>query len=148
MFEPGDRVVILGEVSTITPHKNGVVGITIRFGTGVARQVVVPDSIVHPADLLEMASTFDVLPYDRHRRLRIMQVVRRSVDPEAWAIVSDGGGSCLAHDGEWEWESLPSSRTDDFLERCRWPSAGEAIAFAKDHLRKYPTGFKEDAEGD
>ena len=144
VIKPGDRVVIVGEVTTLTPHKNGVVGVTIRFGSGVERQVVVPDSVVYPADLLEMASAFDVRPYNPHRRLRHIQVVRRSVDPEAWAIVGDG--SCLAHDGEWEWESLPSSRTEDFFERCRWPTAIEAIAFAKEHLSKYPTGFKEDAE--
>jgi len=141
-FQPGDRVAIVGEVTTVTPHKNGVVGVTITFGAGVERQVIVPDSVVYPADLLELASAFDVLPYDRKRRLRHVQVVRRSTDPEAWAIVGDG--FCLAHDGEWEWESLPSSRTEDFYRRCRWPSAIEAIAFAKDHLKKYPTGYKED----
>jgi hypothetical protein len=139
----GDRVVVIGEVTSVTPHKNGVIGVTISFGEGVKRQVVVPHDVVYPAELLETASVFEVLPYDRTRRgLRQLEVARRADD--AWAIVGDG--HCLAHDGEWEYEPFPSSRTEEFFERCRWATAIEALAFVKEHLRRYPTGYKEDGE--
>lgn len=40
-------------------------------------------------------------------------------------------GDCLNRDGEWEDEPLPSSRSDDFLARCRFDSAEEALAAAR-----------------
>jgi hypothetical protein len=137
----GDRVGIIGEVTSVTPHKNGIVGVTVRFGEGVERQVVVPDTAVCPAEFLETAVAFDVIPYDRTRYgLRHVQVVKRGID--AWAIVGDCG--CLAHDGEWEYEPLPSSRSEEFFERCRWYTAAEAMEFAKEHMRRYPSGYKDD----
>lgn len=35
-----------------------------------------------------------------------------------WAVCRSG--ACLADDGEWEVESMPSNRTDDFIARCRF----------------------------
>lgn len=37
---------------------------------------------------------------------------------------------CLGRDGEWDWESLPSERTDEWLAEHRFP-VDEAIALAK-----------------
>lgn len=100
---------------------------------------------ISDAELLSMANSFEVLPFDpnRLRGVRMVKVERRSLasEPQSWAIISDGG-FCLAHDGEWEYEPSPSSRDDDFLKRCRWSSAKEAIAFAKEHLSLYPDGDK------
>lgn len=45
--------------------------------------------------------------------------------PALWAV--SNGGSCLAKDGEWEYEPLPSSRDDDFLKRCRFATFEEAV---------------------
>lgn len=42
----------------------------------------------------------------------------------AWAITN--GGSCLNRDYQWEHEPLPSSRTQEFFERCRFGKS-EAI---------------------
>jgi len=42
-----------------------------------------------------------------------------------WAVTWLGH-HCLNKDGEWEREPLPSSRDDDFLERTRWATVGEA----------------------
>jgi hypothetical protein len=63
-------------------------------------------------------------------------------DVVMWAIVS--GAAVLNHDNEWEREPLPSSRSDEFIARTRWPSAREAIAFAQHHMTAYPSGYKED----
>ena len=38
---------------------------------------------------------------------------------DLWAVVDCG--LCFNNRGEWEYEPLPSSRTDEFLERCRFP---------------------------
>ena len=45
-----------------------------------------------------------------------------------WAVAQ--GGSVLAADGLWEWEPMPSSRTDDFIARTRF-SLDEALDRAR-----------------
>ena len=40
-------------------------------------------------------------------------------------------GKCLNKRGAWEHEPLPSSRTDEFLERCRWSDWDQLIEFLK-----------------
>jgi len=45
---------------------------------------------------------------------------------EKWAVRRNS--SCLAKDGEWEHEPIPSSRDDDFYARCRFDSLTEALA--------------------
>ena len=63
---------------------------------------------------------------------------------EKWAIREEG--CCLNKQGEWEFEPLPSSRTDDFYDRCRWDTADAALEFWNqghksrfEHLRKRDT---------
>ncbi len=41
------------------------------------------------------------------------------------------GGYCLNRNGEWEYEPLPSNRTDGFKERCRFESLLEAQTIAE-----------------
>ena len=90
----------------------------------VRRQEEIPD-----AEMLAMATAFDVLPYDPARvGVRLLRVEQRG--PVLWAIV-DGCGLCLSRDNEWEYERQPSSRTDAFLAVSRWPTARDAIAFAR-----------------
>ncbi len=94
------------------------------------------------ADMLAMASAFDVLPYSSTRPgISQVRVERRNgVDhPESWAIVSMGDN--LTRAGYWEWERSPSSRSEEFLEQARWSSAREAIDFARQHLATYPSGY-------
>lgn len=45
---------------------------------------------------------------------------------EKWAVRRNS--SCLAKDGEWEYELIPSSRDDEFYARCRFDSLAEALA--------------------
>lgn len=99
-------------------------------------------------ELLARATEFDLLPYDptervSYMRLRSLKISRRKRinDTPRWAIV-DEMNTCLNHDGEWEWEPSPSSRTDEFFARCRWSDLREAVAFVEDHLAKYPSGYK------
>ena len=42
---------------------------------------------------------------------------------------------CLNRDGEWEYESSPSNRDDEFLERCRFTEA-EALRLAQIAVNK------------
>ena len=46
--------------------------------------------------------------------------------PDRWAIVEHG--FCLSRDGVWVSQPIPSSRDDEFLRRCRFDSAEEAMA--------------------
>lgn len=100
-------------------------------------------------EMLAMASVFDLIPYDPKGiaglMIRQLRVERRQLDPETWAIVSDGN-FVMNHEGEWEYEPFPSSRDDAFLVRCRWPTAHEAIQFALSHMEQYPSGYKPDDE--
>jgi hypothetical protein len=45
-----------------------------------------------------------------------------------WAIMNSGR-SCLNKFGEWEYQSMPSGREEDFFERCRYASREEAIGY-------------------
>jgi hypothetical protein len=47
---------------------------------------------------------------------------------EKWAIVQSGR-MCLGKDREWHFESLPSNRTDEFFDLCRFATETEAFAF-------------------
>jgi len=92
-------------------------------------------------EMLACATEFSLLPYDtrgNRQGLRELKVAFRG--PNAWAIVCVG--AVLNHDGEWEYESMPSSRTEDFFARCRWPTAREAIDFAQQHVSAHPSGYK------
>ena len=48
-----------------------------------------------------------------------------------WGIFD--GPTCLTEPGTWEWESSPSSRTEDYLQRARRPLEG-ALDLWRDHL--------------
>lgn len=58
-------------------------------------------------------------------------VIRQSISPFYKGIrfaVRKGERFCLNVDGEWEFEPIPSSRTDEFYERCRFKSRKAAMA--------------------
>jgi hypothetical protein len=85
--------------------------------------------LTNTAELLAFATTFTVQwrkPYTGYDQIT---VEARDVRPHRWAICKNG--NCLTKDGEWVYESPPSSRTDEFLEECRWDDLNEAITAAK-----------------
>ena len=45
---------------------------------------------------------------------------------DKWAIRQ--GGMCLSVDGDWEYEPMPSSRDDEFLQRCRFETPFHALS--------------------
>lgn len=104
-------------------------------------------------ELLSRATEFELLAVDPRDtsipipRIRHLSIRRRTYvhDGPSWAIMGDG--SCLNHHGDWEWEPQPSSRTDEFFARCRWSDLHESIAFAEDHMTKYPSGYKDYPNG-
>jgi len=55
-------------------------------------------------------------------------IVRTKYGEDQWKVYRKGQ-ICLNKDGDWEWESLPSERSDEFLERTRYTleEATEAI---------------------
>ena len=115
-------------------------------GFGCGHQPCICDPAI--AQLLGMASAFELMPYDPHAAsgtIPELQVVRRRTKPDAWAIVSCG--CCLAVDGWWILEPSPSSRDGAFTKSCRWPSAREAIAFARSHMVKHPGGYMPEQTG-
>ena len=39
---------------------------------------------------------------------------------DKWAVTKEGSNFCLADDGVWEYQPLPSSRDEKFMQRCRF----------------------------
>jgi hypothetical protein len=94
------------------------------------------------SEMLALATEFTLI---RHRSRPLMEIselriCQRHHDPIAWAIVDNGW--VLNHDGHWEFEPMPSSRSEEFFRRTRWSSLQEAIAFAQTHIQRYPMGTK------
>lgn len=54
-----------------------------------------------------------------------IELAQQMFGPDLWAVRKTG--NCLNSIGEWEWEPMPSSRDDEFLARCRFPSRDAAI---------------------
>lgn len=62
-------------------------------------------------------------PFDRED---VRLVRRRNRDGVSkWAVVNRG--AALNADGEWEWEPIPSSRTDEYLARTRFATPEAAL---------------------
>jgi hypothetical protein len=108
---------------------------------------------IGPAELLAHARefVFHLLPDEPDHEVReqeIIRVVWRGPG-DRWAI-SDGG-HVLNRKGRWEYEPLPSSRTEAFRRRTRFPR-DEAIHRALTFLRSeqaeiVDAGFALDADG-
>lgn len=61
----------------------------------------------------------------RDRRDVIIQRRRQRDGSSLWSI--NERGNRLNHRGDWELELQPSSRTDAYLKRTRWPTLDAAI---------------------
>lgn len=48
----------------------------------------------------------------------VFAVTVEETAPDRWAVRRSK--RCLNADGDWEWESIPSEREDEFLARCRF----------------------------
>lgn len=55
-----------------------------------------------------------------------IEEARQSDGSILWAV-RRAGTSCLATDGHWEFEPMPSSRDDDFIQRTRYTSPEAAL---------------------
>lgn len=104
----------------------------------------VPVTPIPDSELLQMAIEFDLGPeplvcgrplwwhyfVDDVRQHRVTVKNMGNPDekgPDRWGIF--GAFGCLNKMGEWEYQGLPSSRRDDFYQRCRYDSVHEAIYY-------------------
>lgn len=62
--------------------------------------------------------------------IRLRRMMQRDGSSK-WAIYE--GSRCMNRDGEWEYEPLPSSRDEDFLNWCRFDSPEEAMTIYAKH---------------
>jgi hypothetical protein len=63
------------------------------------------------------------------RSVEIQERLSAKIPESRYVVFS--GGEVLNSDGEWEWEPMPSSRTEEFIGRTRCPSF-EAAAIRYD----------------
>lgn len=69
---------------------------------------------------------YEIRGYEDANGLAPRIVMRRGREGTKWAVVWKY--YAIAKDGSWEWEPIPSSRTEEFLKRCRFASPEEALA--------------------
>jgi hypothetical protein len=69
-----------------------------------------------------------ICAYDPGGGVRIDLVEQRG-GAARWAVRHEG--SVLNRYLKWEWEPMPSGRDDEFLERCRFGTPQEALAFLR-----------------
>lgn len=60
---------------------------------------------------------YEVCQIDGRSEITIVRK-RQEDGGHKWAVMR--GGSCLSTDGDWAYESLPSSRPDDWIDRYRF----------------------------
>lgn len=82
-----------------------------------------------PAELTSFVSAF-ALPERPYEGMPIATIERRDLEGELWCITRMG--QCLNKRGKWEYEPLPSSRSDAFKARTRM-SLQEACDLAEAH---------------
>ena len=49
-------------------------------------------------------------------------------------------GACFNREEEWEHEPIPSSRDDQFIKRCRFPTWEAAAKMCEKHFKSAPWG--------
>lgn len=69
------------------------------------------------------------IPYGSHHS-EVIQISYRGSDN--WVVIQFG--EVLNRDEQWEYEPLPSNRTDEFIARTRFPLI-EAISLAQKHAK-------------
>ncbi len=57
----------------------------------------------------------------------IINLELRNRNPKRWAIIFEMG--CLSKNGEITYESMPSERTEDFINQTRFDSIEDAVTF-------------------
>ena len=85
--------------------------------------------MISDEELLKRACSFDATPASLNEPSLRWLVESRG--KSGWAITK--GAVCLNKSGEWEYEPMPSHRTDAFIKHTRWATPQEAFAF----LEKY-----------
>lgn len=61
-----------------------------------------------------------------------IEIVRNKDGIKLFAV-RNIAGSCLNKDGEWEFEPLPSNRSDEFFLRCRYETFEAASSALETH---------------
>ena len=86
--------------------------------------------------MFDMATEFQLGNLQPSRRLtdrRVLIQARYQIDlTTSWVVLCDG--QVFSKSGKWEYELMPSSRTDEFIERTRYTSLDEAWTAARNAI--------------
>lgn len=72
----------------------------------------------HPATAMPIKYSVSCLPID-HPEHRHFELYVEWRGKDRWAV-TDGFSNCLNSDGEWDYEMMPSERTDEWLANHRF----------------------------
>lgn len=78
-----------------------------------------------------------------HRMVYVEERLQRD-GSQLWVITR--GGAVLSRLGDWEYEPIPSSRSDEFIARTRWPDLEIAAAAATAALARESAGLRFDQQ--
>jgi hypothetical protein len=81
----------------------------------------------------------ELVPDGRGGALVTLERAPQRDGPDRWAIRR--GGNALGRDGEFEYEPLPSSRTEKFYRKYRFATVEEALKIWRKHLRLFPGDY-------
>lgn len=90
---------------------------------------------------LAQATAFELVANgipEGHELRRHFSVAVERRGPGSWAV-TDRFGECYGRNGRWTWESLPSSRTEEFIAAHRFP-LDEALELAREAVEKIRFG--------
>lgn len=110
-----------------------------------------------PAELADIALSFDAGPDPlvnasiwteryKFRDADRYRLIVASRGKDRWAITRDGGSTNLNWLGEWEYEPMNSSRTEEFFERTRFATPREALELANMFRNRITMWFEGEIE--
>ncbi len=88
-----------------------------------------------PEDIHTFATTYSLGDNNLYKRPITLEIREQIKGPDLWCIKMSGDW-CLTKDLQWEWEPMPSSRSDEFIRRTRFASRCEALIALKTALLK------------
>lgn len=137
MIEPTDEMVQLALDIFLATPTDSIAQIDAGMGKALAAVLALVER-----DYPATEYTLSALPEDDINS-SAFQIVVAYRGRGLWAVSRHR--MCLGRSGEWDWESLPSERTDEWLAEHRFP-LDEALKLGREELPKLRVNGKTAAE--
>ena len=100
----------------------------------------IKDLLNHSHSLLNEASVFELgkcTLYDKDVFICTRKQLGLAFGAKKWVCMLERTqGWCIGKDGNWHFEKIPSSRTDEFIEQTRFDTQAEAREAYQKHIKR------------